>query len=399
MSLMINKELNKITIDDFQGLIDNEVMESRTIEYKELLSLKTDGDRKEFLADISSFANAGGGDLIFGIEENETTRVPEKLIGIDIEKMDQLQLKIDSLIRDGIAPRINGLLYHKVETPEKKFILLIRIPHSWNAPHRVNLLGSNKFYTRSSNGKYQLDVDELRAAFLLSDTVTNKIRGFIAERVGIIASEETPVPLLPYGKIAIHLVPISSFTPGKAYDIYGETTVIRNIRPLNGGSRTPRYNLDGLISSSMNRSEPKSESYAQFFRNGIIETVNAEILTPIQVTLWIPASGSLNYESLIVEIIREYLDLYRKLNIDLPVFLFLSLINVKGYKLSSHSPRNSDDQPTFIKKDIFTLPEVAINTIDDDIPALMKPIFDVIWNACGLGRSHNYDDNGAWKPR
>ncbi|MCK5240903.1 ATP-binding protein [bacterium] len=48
-------------------MISNQIQESRTIEYKESLPGNSDQDKREFLADISSFANAAGGDLLYGI--------------------------------------------------------------------------------------------------------------------------------------------------------------------------------------------------------------------------------------------------------------------------------------------------------------------------------------------
>lgn len=66
---MINKHLDEISLDDLKQLRNNVVSEGKTIEYKQQLPTNSDGDRKEFLADISSFANASGGDLIFGITE------------------------------------------------------------------------------------------------------------------------------------------------------------------------------------------------------------------------------------------------------------------------------------------------------------------------------------------
>ena len=42
----------------------------KTIEYKAELHIDTGDDRKEFLADVTSFANSNGGDLIYGIQED-----------------------------------------------------------------------------------------------------------------------------------------------------------------------------------------------------------------------------------------------------------------------------------------------------------------------------------------
>jgi hypothetical protein len=65
---MINKPLPAIQNGDFFALVGH-TYERDTIEFKTALDLKTTGQKKEFLADVSSFANASGGDLVYGIEE------------------------------------------------------------------------------------------------------------------------------------------------------------------------------------------------------------------------------------------------------------------------------------------------------------------------------------------
>ena len=60
--MVLNKPLEAIEENDLQALVDNQVAERKTIEYKESLPGNADGDKKEFLADVSSFANASGGD-------------------------------------------------------------------------------------------------------------------------------------------------------------------------------------------------------------------------------------------------------------------------------------------------------------------------------------------------
>src|SRR5947207_5309229 len=84
---MIPKELDTIAKEDIDALITNAVSEGRTIEYKEQLPGGSDEDKKEFLADASSLANAAGGDLIFGVGEKrdangKSTGVPEAAEGL-----------------------------------------------------------------------------------------------------------------------------------------------------------------------------------------------------------------------------------------------------------------------------------------------------------------------------
>ena len=50
------------------ALVESRVGERRTIEYKREFPAGGDEAKREFLADASSFANASGGDLVFGIE-------------------------------------------------------------------------------------------------------------------------------------------------------------------------------------------------------------------------------------------------------------------------------------------------------------------------------------------
>lgn len=66
---LFGKHLDSITEADLQALVDNEVAEDKLTEYKQELPGGGDSQRKEFLYDVTAFANASGGDLIFGVKE------------------------------------------------------------------------------------------------------------------------------------------------------------------------------------------------------------------------------------------------------------------------------------------------------------------------------------------
>ena len=68
--MLFDKKIENINIEDIESLIENSVCENKNLDYKRELHIDTDSDKKEFLADISSFANSNGGDIIFGIEED-----------------------------------------------------------------------------------------------------------------------------------------------------------------------------------------------------------------------------------------------------------------------------------------------------------------------------------------
>jgi hypothetical protein len=53
------------TVTDIQALVSNKTEEGRELDYKRDLNLGTDGEKKEFIRDICSLANAAGGSLPF----------------------------------------------------------------------------------------------------------------------------------------------------------------------------------------------------------------------------------------------------------------------------------------------------------------------------------------------
>jgi predicted HTH transcriptional regulator len=138
---MIPRQLNEIKVTDLEALEINSVRESRTLDFKETLPGSTDDEKKDFLADIVSFANTGGGDIAFGFKEikeaGKSTGTAE-VVGLQGSiNQDAEKLRFHNMIRDGIRPRITGVQIHFVEGHNKGLLAIIRIPQSWAAPHMV----------------------------------------------------------------------------------------------------------------------------------------------------------------------------------------------------------------------------------------------------------------------
>jgi hypothetical protein len=328
---MIPKNIDQITEKDLQALIENSVLERKTIEYKQSLSSDSDTDKKEFLADVSSFANASGGDLIYGIIQNKENGTPEKLEGLDIKNPDQEILRLENLIRSGIEPRIPSFDIRPISLSNLRIAIIISVNKSWISPHRVSFKGHDKFYSRGSNGKYPLNVDELRIAFTLSETIVDKIKKFRENRISNVYAGETPVPLYDGAKIILHLMPIISFNPAQHYDIDKITSQSGKIAPIDHSPSNYRYNLDGFLTYYVGESG-KSRSYVQLFRNGIIEAVDTSMLRNSE--LFIP---SVAFERELIESFTEYLSILKALNVELPIFVFLTLVGVKGYSMAIDS--------------------------------------------------------------
>jgi len=387
---MINKSINDISEQDLQTLIAQKEVEGKTIEYKQELPRNTDADKKEFLADISSFSNSSGGDLIYGMVEDKG--MPKALDGLDIGELDQVKQRLENLVRDGIEPRIPPLTIQPVPLSNTRTAIVIRVPKSWSSPHRVRYQGHDKFYSRNSAGKYQLDVAELRIAFNLSETITERIRNFRRDRISNIVANETPILLPNTAKIVLHLIPIIAFSSVQNLDIDKIASHAEQLHPITCyGGLNRRYNLDGFLTHSV-YTEDKAYSYVQLFRNGIIEAVETSLLTPRRdKRLLIP---SVAYEKRLINSLSNYLSVLKTLPVEPPIFIFLTLLGVKGYRMDSSRIDDLDDLHA-IDRDIILLQETPVENYEAAAEDILKPCFDSIWNACGFSNSWNYKD-GKW---
>jgi predicted HTH transcriptional regulator len=149
---MIARAFEDVGATDIENLIANRVAEHRTLEYKRQLPVKTRDGSHELLADVSSFANAQGGDILYGIEEK--SGLPNAIRGINVENRDAEQLKLENQLYAGIEPRLPGLRSRWIDCGEEGFVFLVRVPPSNIGPHRVISGKSNAFYGRKSNGRY-----------------------------------------------------------------------------------------------------------------------------------------------------------------------------------------------------------------------------------------------------
>jgi len=387
---MLNKVLEKIDCKDLETLVQNSVAEGKSIEYKLLLPGNTDKDKKEFLADVSSFANTAGGDLIFGLREENGVAV--KIEGIAVLNTDEEIRKYDNLIRDGIEPRIQAAI-HKVQVDDERVAIIIRICKSWIGPHRVIFQGHDKFYARNSGGKYALDTMELRAAFSLSDTLVDKIKHFRIERITALMAGNTPIPFYEGGKIVLHLIPLEAFSPSISIDIKPIINSPAKLQPIYCSGWNHRINLEGILTYSGGRRD-SSHSYVQLYRNGIIEAVEGLLLRAEKKHI-----PSVAYEKELLESLPMFLKTLRELNVNPPVFVFLTLAGIKGFEMAVKSSMFLYNDRYPIDRDILVLPESLIESYDTDPKEILRPMFDLIWNACGFQRSFNFDESGNWSAR
>lgn len=389
---LANKPIHSITEPDLEELITNQTAEGKSVEYKISLSLSSDEEKKEFLADISSFANTAGGYIVYGIKEDKG--LPIDLPGIPLSDMDAEKLRLENIIRDGITPRIQGVGIEIIGLKNGNKALVVYMHQSWSSPHMVSYKKSSRFYARNSAGKYQLDVQELRQAFLFSETASEKIRDFRLERVAKISAGETPIQLSDDVKIVVHVIPLSSFATFQTINL---VDVAQNFYQYFRNATSKKYNIDGFV-SFLEIQDNIAQFYYQVFRAGQIEFVTSRLARQKHDNT--PVIASLKAEDDIIEACLNSLNMQKACSIEAPIFVLISLMGVKGVILASINTVDFE-RHTFDRDAILTS-EILLENYPKDkdhLSTLLKPALDAMWNAAGFPGSPNFNKENLWRPR
>jgi hypothetical protein len=372
---------------DLLTLLENQAPEGIVLDYKRGLYGKSDADNREFLKDISSFANTAGGHVVIGITEKGG--LPTELLGVEAD-LDIEQQRLESLLRDRMEPRVHGIRMGPVLLENGRRALVIRIPKSWNPPHAVLDKKFRLIFARNSAGVHEASVDEMRSMFTAGLTILERSREFQRQRMEEIHSGEGPGPS-PFvgegGRIVLHIIPFSAF---------GSDTL--DLRLVQGQYLPPvwfsgynkfGYNPDGYYTTE---STSDCSGYVQVFRNGIVESAAGDVRAK-QGQTFVMYAG--NIESEIASKVADYMAMLSRAEVPPPMFVMLS--GVRMHQTAVVNTRPTATQPVLRKSD-WILPAVAIEDYGrkEDYCQALKPMLDAIWNAAGYERSPSYESDGHW---
>lgn len=384
-------DFDNLAESDLCELLAGQVPEGLRIDYKRDLYGNTDAEKREALKDVSGFANAFGGHLIVGVEEQNG--LPVAIPGVANVNPDDVILRLEQLVLSGLDPRIQGLRIRAVPLANRTHCFVLRIPRSWYPPHRVSAQNSNRFWIRNSGGAHEASVEELRTLFTLGADALYRVHQFRDVRVRELISAKSARPLQADGRLILHIVPLAAVTSSLQVDLSAAYQLQRMFRPIGSMGFSPRFNFDGFVNE---RGGEHNFGCTQVFRNGALEATKAAIVKKH------PQIGGCifgrEFEKQIFEVLTGYINGLRDLTVPPPLVILFTLQGVQGVQYRVQLPSMFDDPEPAIERDILHLPECLVNEYGPDVDyhRSVKPAFDALWNTAGLASAQTFSPTGAW---
>lgn len=137
------------SLEKIKQHVSGKIQENLHLEYKACADLLGNVNLPELTKDVSAFANADGGTLIFGVcEGNQKDNTKHVPIAIDqgFERSGKVNANwLENILLSNIAPKIQGLKPYEIDLENGNFILVLEVPQSQYGPHMAK---DNKYHRR-----------------------------------------------------------------------------------------------------------------------------------------------------------------------------------------------------------------------------------------------------------
>lgn len=410
--MTVTQSTFRLTSEDINRFIETGKSEDTTVDFKLERYKANDDGRKDFVKDVTAFANSQGGHLIIGVKEEEGIAVSVKpIVGGD---WDREILRLENLCQDCIEPKVMGIEIYTIQMQEGE-ILAVKVPKSWAAPHRAQSKKSKTFYQRHSRSISEMDVSQLREAFIGSSTAFDKaarlserwtsdvvtsvensyeqqsLKDFDQKKTETLWTKEQPS--LKDGILTLHIIPIGSMLDRTSFPIEALEGKHEIFSPIAAMGCSSIINLMG-VRYFMNHQHVNV--YTQLHRFGAVEAVTEQLL-------WQRDGGRALLVQKINQELKEKLPRYfngiRGLGASPPLFVKMRISRVKNSTMDTGSFHGyfSHGEPEFTDETI-ELPDIVLTDYPDTagMDAIGKKLLDPLWNAYGRARCFYFSDEGIW---
>jgi len=387
---MFNKRFEDITLGDIQRLVNNKITENVHLDYKEKLSFRASGKvddtvKAEFVKDISAFANAGGGLLIYGVSENN--HLPDSVKGVEIDDEDALRRRIIEIVNKNTDPSFTDIKMRSIPFVSGKVIFLIRIEKNLLTLPRRNTLDNN-FWVRTDNKASCMDTATIIGYANIrqhTEDIIQKIIGYKKDRLNeIIANNNNRIS-------ADRSYVIMQFVPEDFDSFHCDIKTIRAntldrrediICPFNGGNMNIEADGYLMFNAPNDRfSTVDCTEYLKFYKNGIVEWASD----------WFIYNSQIDWKHMvkcIFSLTKKLLVYYESIGLNSPLHVGITLTNVQGCFISINNYRDSKA----LESNMIHSMDICLQKHCDFNAFTYKRFLDDFFNALGLSGCPIYKD-------
>jgi predicted HTH transcriptional regulator len=153
--------LKLVTKVDLDALYNGNIKESIYLEYKASLAIdKRDDNKKvEFARDVSAFANADGGQIIYGMTEKD-----HEPAGLDegVDPKTYPEIWFEQVLQQHVTPTLSRIQVRHVPLANERVAVILDIPPTKGDPHQVS---DGRYYRRHNYNRLIMEHYELRDSF------------------------------------------------------------------------------------------------------------------------------------------------------------------------------------------------------------------------------------------
>lgn len=177
---LTHSQVNDLSGPAFRQFLELRISEGHQIDYKVGLHTKWEKLAREFLKDVTAFANANGGIIVIGAREpSDSLPIDDQIVGI--QNACDVAVRLEGLTRSAIDPRISGLLLKPICLEDGRQVLVVRIPQSFSKPHMAIYQKERSFYIRHTESSVPMSTHEIRESVLSSATAEGKAKEYFRE--------------------------------------------------------------------------------------------------------------------------------------------------------------------------------------------------------------------------
>jgi hypothetical protein len=386
-----------VTEADLLWLQANHVQENDRLDYKREYAFNDDGKR-ELRRDIVALANHRGGRLLIGIDE-DTDQAAGAIVGAPPH---QTADWVRDVFLVNIEERIVGLRAVDVPltvpaedgTRRPGVVVLVDVPESQNAPHRVVNGDWSQFWRRHGRRRAVMSVDEIRDGFVRVLDTRGRIERFLQARRAELLERSgdrctmvlSALPARFRGEEVLDIR--DRFLRDLIQNPPSPQAGLRYTSGVRGGQPLPT--LEGL--QAEDRFDSRIEAWVEVHRNGYVEF--AREVRPREQPVGLLLASVAHSEYLLA--FGAFLAvLYGRLLPGSPALVRLAFYNAAGLGLTYG--HGVDDRRRW-QRPHLEVGEFLVEDPETERQWLPKRVCDRLWNAFGYDEANVFDADGNLVP-